>query len=79
MLGIQDVAVDDNLFDLGGHSLLITRIISRIRKSFSVEIPIHAFFETPTLGGIATAIETELKKGTREKAVEPGIQRLARR
>jgi len=79
VLGIQEVAVDDNLFDLGGHSLLITRIISRIRKSFNVEIPIHAFFETPTLSGIATAIETELAKGTRQKTTEPGIQRLARR
>ena len=79
VLGIQDVAVDDNLFDLGGHSLLITRIISRIRKTFSVEIPIHTFFETPTLGGIATAIETEKAKGTSQKTAEPGIQRLARR
>ena len=50
VLGVASVGLDDNLFDLGGHSLLVTRIISRIRKAFEVEVPIHAFFETPTMG-----------------------------
>jgi nonribosomal peptide synthetase DhbF len=61
VLGVPGVGLNDNLFDLGGHSLLVTRIISRIRKAFDVEVPIHAFFETPTLGAIAGIVEQELK------------------
>ncbi|HSU54720.1 MAG TPA: MupA/Atu3671 family FMN-dependent luciferase-like monooxygenase, partial [Candidatus Dormibacteraeota bacterium] len=62
VLGVPTVSLEDNLFDLGGHSLLITRIISRIRKRFEVEVPIHAFFETPTLGEIAGLVEAALQK-----------------
>jgi len=76
VLGVDEVNAGDNLFDLGGHSLLITRIISRIRKSFGVEVPIHAFFETPTMGAIAAIIEN---KGERRTGLSSPIQRLARR
>ena len=76
VLGVDEVNAGDNLFDLGGHSLLITRIISRIRKSFGVEVPIHAFFETPTLGAIAAIIENN---GQRRTGLNSPIQRLARR
>jgi natural product biosynthesis luciferase-like monooxygenase protein len=61
VLAVPQVFANDNLFDLGGHSLLITRIMSRIRKTFQIDVPIHAFFETPTIGAIAALIELELK------------------
>jgi acyl carrier protein len=60
VLDVPRVSRDEDLFDLGGHSLLITRIISRIRKAFQVEVPIHAFFETPTLSAIAALIESQM-------------------
>src|SRR5262249_4086028 len=65
VLSVQQVAPNDNLFDLGGHSLLITRIISRIRNFFQIDVPIHAFFETPTVAAIAARIESELETGKR--------------
>ena len=46
-----------------GHSLLITRIISRIRNFFQIDVPIHAFFETPTVAAIAGRIQSELQSG----------------
>jgi acyl carrier protein len=61
VLSVQQVASNDNLFDLGGHSLLITRIISRIRNFFQIDIPIHAFFETPTVAAIAALIQSEMQ------------------
>jgi natural product biosynthesis luciferase-like monooxygenase protein len=64
VLGVAAVKPEDNLFDLGGHSLLITRIISRIRKSFGVEVPIYAFFDTPTLADIARVVETVRQETT---------------
>ena len=69
VLGAAEIRRNDNLFDLGGHSLLVTRIISRIRTSFDVEVPIHAFFETPTLGAIADSVE---RTGNRQRAAVPG-------
>ena len=61
VLGVPQIAATDNLFDLGGHSLLITRIISRIRSQFQVEVPIHVFFETPTVSAIAEVIQTQME------------------
>jgi non-ribosomal peptide synthetase component F len=63
VLGVQQIDPTDNLFDLGGHSLLITRIISRIRSNFQVDVPIHAFFEEPTVTAIAEVVESQLERG----------------
>ena len=63
VLAVQQIDPMDNLFDLGGHSLLITRIISRIRNIFQVDVPIHAFFETPTISAIAALVESQIETG----------------
>ena len=55
VLRIEDIEVDDSLFDLGGHSLTITQITARIRKQIGVEVPFDVFFDTPTIEGIAGA------------------------
>ena len=58
LLGITEIGVHDNFFELGGHSLLATQIISRIRKFFSIEIPLRSLFENPTLAELAEKIDT---------------------
>ncbi len=47
------VGVTDNFFELGGHSLLATQIISRIRNGFRVQMPLHAFLQSPTIAALA--------------------------
>jgi acyl carrier protein len=76
VLDVQDVAREDNLFDLGGHSLLITRIISRIRKTFQIDVPIHTFFESPTVADIATIVQSEIEmQGTKGAAKNQVIRK----
>jgi acyl carrier protein len=57
LLGVERVGARDNFFDLGGHSLLTTQLISRLRDAFQLEVPLPTFFEDPTVAGLAQAIE----------------------
>ena len=76
VLGVEKIGLHDTIFDLGGHSLLITMIIARMRKAFQVDVPIHAFFRTPSLTAIAALIEANLGiKPTNAPKERPQIQR----
>ena len=55
-LGISEIGIHDNFFLLGGHSLLGTRLISRLRDTFDVDIPLRRLFEAPTIAGLAEAV-----------------------
>jgi amino acid adenylation domain-containing protein len=49
LLGIEQVGIHDNFFDLGGHSLLITQVSYRISTDIGVDIPLVDMFTSPTL------------------------------
>jgi amino acid adenylation domain-containing protein len=51
------VSVFANFFGLGGHSLLATQVITRIRDRFSIDLPIQAIFDRPTVSGLAEKVE----------------------
>ncbi len=59
LLGVHDVGVHDDFFQLGGHSLLGTRLMSRIRDRFDVPMRLRILFEQPTIAGLAAAVSHE--------------------
>src|SRR5947207_10218263 len=48
-LGIFQVSLDDNFFDLGGDSVMVIHLVRRIRDTLGVTLSIRAFFEAPTV------------------------------
>ncbi|MEV0457297.1 type I polyketide synthase [Catellatospora methionotrophica] len=56
LLGIAQIGPDQDFFSLGGHSLLGTKIVARIREAFGVDLPTSALFETPTIAGLAATV-----------------------
>jgi acyl carrier protein len=57
LLNLNEVSVNDNFFLLGGHSLLGTQLIAKIRGAFGVELGLRTLFDTPTISDLSSEIE----------------------
>ncbi|MGA8114183.1 MAG: SDR family NAD(P)-dependent oxidoreductase [Actinocatenispora sp.] len=57
VLGVDEVARDDDFFDLGGNSLVAVQLIARVRKAMHVKLPMRSLFETSTVAGMAELVE----------------------
>ncbi|MDC0708183.1 amino acid adenylation domain-containing protein [Stigmatella sp. ncwal1] len=58
VLGVPRVGMNDNFFDLGGHSLMAIQIISKVRQELQAELPVVSLFENATVSGIAARLES---------------------
>jgi acyl transferase domain-containing protein len=63
LLGVERVGVYDSFFALGGHSMQGAQLLSMLRATFQVAIPLPTLFEVPTVAGMAERIRT-LRPGT---------------
>jgi amino acid adenylation domain-containing protein len=62
-LSLDQVGVYDNFFDLGGHSLTATRVLSQVIEKFRTEISLQSVFQSPTIAAMAEVIaQSQAKK-----------------
>ncbi|WP_175918213.1 non-ribosomal peptide synthetase [Burkholderia contaminans] len=52
----DDIAVSDNYFDLGGHSIIAIQLMAHVEKAFDRRLPISCLFENPTIEKLAAAL-----------------------
>ncbi|PFN48379.1 non-ribosomal peptide synthetase [Bacillus thuringiensis] len=71
VLGVSRISIDDNFFEMGGHSLLASRLMARIRETLSMELGIGKLFESPTVAELA-------KQLNHAKSARPAIQKASR-
>jgi acyl-coenzyme A synthetase/AMP-(fatty) acid ligase/acyl carrier protein len=62
LMQLERVGVQDNFFDLGGHSLMAARVMTRVCEDFAVELPLRSLFEGPTVEALADRIEQARKE-----------------
>jgi NAD(P)-dependent dehydrogenase (short-subunit alcohol dehydrogenase family) len=57
LIGVTGPGVDDNFFDLGGHSLVATRVLARVAATLGVRLALRDIFAAPTIRGLAERID----------------------
>ena len=76
LLGVERVGIHDNFFEVGGHSLLVTQAVARIRDLFEVELPLRLLFKVSTVAELAQAIEKV--KARSEELRKPAVSAVSR-
>ena len=70
VLSMDPIGIDDNFFDLGGHSLAASRVISRVIQAFKLDLPLVALFDAPTVAEMAKVILGNPAARASEKDIE---------
>ncbi|ORY02001.1 amino acid adenylation [Basidiobolus meristosporus CBS 931.73] len=78
ILGFERVSIHDNFFDLGGHSLSATKVMSRVRIIVKQEVPLKMLFEAPTVASLSERLEEMISENTEVDESVPVLRRLDR-
>jgi amino acid adenylation domain-containing protein len=77
LLGVEKISINDGFFELGGDSLLISRLVARIHTVFDVNLPIRSIFLAPTLKNIAAAVKAQRALRNDQSYVEDFLEDLS--
>jgi thioesterase domain-containing protein/acyl carrier protein len=64
VLGIEQIGVRDNFFEMGGHSILALRLFRQIRQTFGKDLPLSTLFQAPTIAELAEAVQGDASQST---------------
>ncbi len=76
LLGVGEVGLHDSFLELGGDSLLATRLMARLRESFDLEVPVRLVFEASTVAELAAALE-RLQAAREARELDEMLERIA--
>ncbi|MEH2395749.1 MAG: amino acid adenylation domain-containing protein [Nostoc sp.] len=62
ILGLEQIGIHDNFFDLGGYSLLLARMLLQVQKTFQIELSLQNIFIAPSIAELSKII-TAIKAG----------------
>jgi len=62
LLDISNINVDDNFFEIGGHSLNASELARRLSVEFDVEVSLRTIFDTPTVAEIAVLVSKDMEE-----------------
>ncbi|WP_051811623.1 non-ribosomal peptide synthetase [Streptomyces alboflavus] len=71
VLGLDRVGIDDSFFTLGGHSLLVTRLMASVRAEHGVDLPIRVVFESPSVAELAAWLDRLEAGGGAHESADP--------
>lgn len=83
-LPVNEIGIHDDFFALGGHSLLVAEIFTRIQQEFKRVISLSGFLKKPTIKYLANQLEHGIEEShdapdfSQEVQLEPGIQPLCK-
>ena len=82
LLGVNHLSIHDNFFDIGGDSLLATRLFTQIGNVFGRRLSLDTIFEAPTIAELAELLEKGKERsadgptGQREDGLEDALRLL---
>jgi amino acid adenylation domain-containing protein/FkbM family methyltransferase len=76
VLGFEGIGVEDSFFEIGGHSILATRLMARVRQVFAIDLPLRVLFEESTVETLALRVEAALQAGEVDTA--PPLEPVSR-
>ncbi len=70
ILGQKGIRIDESFFEVGGDSLGVVMIVTRIKQEWEVEVPVQFIFAQPTITAIAHYVEMQIKKKNRDEDIQ---------
>jgi amino acid adenylation domain-containing protein len=77
VLNVRPIGIHDDFFDLGGHSLAASRVVSQVIKHFQLLMPLQSLFEAPTIARMAALITAHQGNRLKDDELERILDELA--